>query len=453
MAEKLDDKEDELTFKADFKTSVDVDDDILKCPICFEVFNKPKYLPCLHTFCEACLDSYIVSSVQQDLETKNNETESKPKVDFKCPVCRVVVPVSDQTLPVEEWASTFTTNHSLLALLDKQKLQRNVKLCDPCQMDSKDVTAKSWCKVCNEALCETCANYHRKFVATKQHKLFAITEEGGDDYKITRFEYCKMHKDRQLEAFCFDHDQPCCVSCVTINHRKCDHVSSLEDAARDVLDKPEITELKQTLNEMEKLFSKMLEITKLNMSNVHQEKQNMLTHISELRVRINTHLDEIQSKLEQDIKSSEKQHVGKLNEIIFDLENRQKQVDHYRRVLATVSAKATNVHVFLEMKKIKKKQEEIEMYLKSALKDIKLVNCTLKITEELESELFLISNFGSVDVDYKPISHRIDSVSTEFPSVSKMFQHFRLYSTSSISSGVIRDALYLPDGRISVSSG
>ncbi|XP_055959215.1 tripartite motif-containing protein 59-like [Patella vulgata] len=29
------------------------------CSICFDMFNQPKILPCFHTFCQECLDSYI----------------------------------------------------------------------------------------------------------------------------------------------------------------------------------------------------------------------------------------------------------------------------------------------------------------------------------------------------------------------------------------------------------
>lgn len=55
----------------------DSDDHPLKetvhvCPICFESYKTPRFLPCLHTFCHACLSSYIMSSCQQ----KNDPSDS-----------------------------------------------------------------------------------------------------------------------------------------------------------------------------------------------------------------------------------------------------------------------------------------------------------------------------------------------------------------------------------------
>ena len=46
-------------------TSTNVDkavDDLLTCTICLETLKVPKYLPCLHTFCETCIHTYITSS-------------------------------------------------------------------------------------------------------------------------------------------------------------------------------------------------------------------------------------------------------------------------------------------------------------------------------------------------------------------------------------------------------
>jgi tripartite motif-containing protein 59 len=33
----------------------------ITCPICYEIFDRPKALPCTHAYCEAGLDSYFSS--------------------------------------------------------------------------------------------------------------------------------------------------------------------------------------------------------------------------------------------------------------------------------------------------------------------------------------------------------------------------------------------------------
>ncbi|XP_053376733.1 histidine-rich glycoprotein-like [Mercenaria mercenaria] len=34
-------------------------DDLVHCPVCLEVYEQPRALPCLHTFCSTCIQEYI----------------------------------------------------------------------------------------------------------------------------------------------------------------------------------------------------------------------------------------------------------------------------------------------------------------------------------------------------------------------------------------------------------
>ncbi|XP_075050571.1 tripartite motif-containing protein 2-like, partial [Mixophyes fleayi] len=49
-----------------------IDKQFLVCSICLERYHVPKVLPCLHTFCERCLQSYIPPQ----------------SLTLSCPVCR-----------------------------------------------------------------------------------------------------------------------------------------------------------------------------------------------------------------------------------------------------------------------------------------------------------------------------------------------------------------------------
>ena len=50
--------------------------DITTCSICLETFKKPKVLPCIHTFCLQCLDTYSKNKAPGEVAT--------------CPLCRKV---------------------------------------------------------------------------------------------------------------------------------------------------------------------------------------------------------------------------------------------------------------------------------------------------------------------------------------------------------------------------
>ena len=70
-------------------TSSSSTDDKLKCGICLELFQDPRSLPCLHTFCCEC--------IQQSLLNDNRS--------LNCPVCRVKHELGEEgasLLPVDQ---------------------------------------------------------------------------------------------------------------------------------------------------------------------------------------------------------------------------------------------------------------------------------------------------------------------------------------------------------------
>ena len=71
-----------------------------ECSICLSAFNEPKTLPCDHTFCRECLQTYI---------DKENVEES-----FTCPLCRRKTKPPDGEKPKSEWASFYPTNENIL---------------------------------------------------------------------------------------------------------------------------------------------------------------------------------------------------------------------------------------------------------------------------------------------------------------------------------------------------
>ena len=73
----------------------------LQCAICLDELHVPKALPCLHTFCLACLQRHVAATVR----TKGDK--------IVCPECRRKCWPSNPKRPVCEWASQFPTNFHL----------------------------------------------------------------------------------------------------------------------------------------------------------------------------------------------------------------------------------------------------------------------------------------------------------------------------------------------------
>lgn len=117
---------------------------VLDCPICLETLRKPKYLPCLHTFCELCIQSFIDSSITDCVKKKKT-------ISFDCPVCRLVIPSPAKKISAKAWAEQLPINHQLLAISESYQKQTEV-LCDSCRQNSEQVIATIRWQQCKENL-------------------------------------------------------------------------------------------------------------------------------------------------------------------------------------------------------------------------------------------------------------------------------------------------------------
>lgn len=60
-----------------------IDQQFLVCSICLDRYCNPKVLPCLHTFCERCLQNYIPAQ----------------SLSLSCPVCRQTSILPERGVP------------------------------------------------------------------------------------------------------------------------------------------------------------------------------------------------------------------------------------------------------------------------------------------------------------------------------------------------------------------
>jgi hypothetical protein len=184
---------------------------LLKCSICLDTFQVPRYLPCLHTFCESCITTFVSSSVE------NESTKNK----LKCPICRRIVALGDLKNNIETWAQSLPLNNLIVSMVAKQAMTTSEKLCDPCQFNTEIVKAVSWCSTCEEGFCKSCDKCHRSFKMSSNHVLVPLAEMNSDKMSLgfRGINYCSEHNGKIIEVYCVDHSRPCCTLCATLRLR------------------------------------------------------------------------------------------------------------------------------------------------------------------------------------------------------------------------------------------
>ncbi len=119
--------------------SKDVILELIKCPICLEIYTDPRMLPCQHSFCRCCLERLADNDGRWG----------------RCPQCRQLFRIPFNGV------GSFDVNRTIAQLLETFPRQQNerpalVAKCAGCKKEDKITT----CDHCKEALCKPCRIVH-----------------------------------------------------------------------------------------------------------------------------------------------------------------------------------------------------------------------------------------------------------------------------------------------------
>ncbi|XP_046699281.1 tripartite motif-containing protein 2 isoform X2 [Silurus meridionalis] len=140
-----------------------IDQHFLMCSICLDHFHKPKVLPCLHTFCQRCLQSFVPVD----------------SLTLSCPVCR------QTSLLPEKGVEALQSNFFITNLMEVLKSQDTELGDEDILLDINDISKQRqllcskhranvmefYCPVCETAVCEECSSDDHV-----QHTLVPLTQ-------------------------------------------------------------------------------------------------------------------------------------------------------------------------------------------------------------------------------------------------------------------------------------
>ena len=183
---------------------------ILRCRICNKVYSDPILLPCLHTFCKACIAG---------LEHNDD--------GIKCPVCNMVL-----LLPADG-IEGLPRNVYIARLTERFPSTQVRKPCSVCVLSGRTHRSLCQCLDCLDVLCKQCANDHRSSSLTVKHTVVSrdVLLRGQYDVHILEKQttICYQHKE-DVEIYCKSCRDLICIQCALTQHESHDIVA-INDAA------------------------------------------------------------------------------------------------------------------------------------------------------------------------------------------------------------------------------
>uniref|UniRef100_A0A8C5N849 RING-type E3 ubiquitin transferase n=1 Tax=Gouania willdenowi TaxID=441366 RepID=A0A8C5N849_GOUWI len=177
-----------------------IDKQFLVCSICLDHYHNPKVLPCLHTFCESCLQNYIPPE----------------SLTLSCPVCRQTSILPEKGVGALQ-NNFFITN--LMEVLQREPECSMPEACSVLESVSAAVALKPlccpnhegkfYCESCETAMCLDCTEgEHREHVTVplrdvlEQHKAALKTQLDAIHSRCS-----KAFTALTAYFLCYDHNQ------------------------------------------------------------------------------------------------------------------------------------------------------------------------------------------------------------------------------------------------------
>ena len=197
--------------------------DLIKCTICFEKLSCPRVLPCLHSFCERCLQLHMeayVKNPEQRLRFLSTRT-------FKCPSCRETVDIPPAGVKgfrrdfraeqIQDFLKTLPPKPTQHHRISSGNSDKDSYIC--CNsVKGMGNQGKHYCLNCKISFCEDCAIRHQSSPSFPNHQMQETSSNSGKESGEVKC--CPTHGGERVEWFCLSCNEGICVVCSMTLHDK-----------------------------------------------------------------------------------------------------------------------------------------------------------------------------------------------------------------------------------------
>ena len=321
--------------------------------------------------------------------------------------------------------------------------------CGPCGYRETDKDASSFCKDCEEYLCDPCAELHKGLKITRNHKLIPVSEVPrriNTGVESSSLVLCECSQNSGVIAYCADHDDVICQSCKTVKHRKCKTALVTEMSKsfkKDILDTVGVKTAKLRDDIKNILKDRSADIQKLAVG-----QESCRIDVTQFRQEMNAFMDLIEQEALKELETHgavEKQniahHMTSCSATIELLEKDLKLIDDLTNVCGNADMYAANIRILAHLKDYENLYHDIIREMKSPVLSFKRNNDLTKLQQK-------IKEFGKVIVNYEQ---------TNTPK-SLFFTHLYVQSSSQVDNKLADDSSnplvlgcgFLQDGQLVV---
>ncbi|XP_045176315.2 uncharacterized protein LOC123536888 [Mercenaria mercenaria] len=271
--------------------------------------------------------------------------------------------------------------------------------CQPCLTFGQHVAADGFCVECQEYLCKTCFECHKRKKVSRNHQL--LDKDNVGKHAITRkdseecTEKCSVHKKEIIDFFCPTHESLGCNDCIILNHRTC-KIDYIPVKCADIGGSEEYRVIMEKLNEKMKDAEDIMKKAEVRDKEIDKCHAGIIKEILNFRKEINERLDQLQQKIQKDADKNKSNDKIIIQIVLDECANISSDIKKLQSTLQAHKSSRQNGHLYINMKRAesKLKSDEVQKVDETLAKTN--IQCSFERNTDLENTLSKQSVFGNL---------------------------------------------------------
>ena len=207
---------------------------------------------------------------------------------------------------------------------------------------------------------------------------------------------CTKHGN-EYELYCSFHSEPCCVMCISDDHRHCNELRPIHEVTENAKSSTTIAHIERDLKYIDAAFAKMKSDIINNIYDINKQKRIFFSDISDMRKSLNDHLDKIEKQTVEEMLSAEHRLQGQLKEVMVAMEIKRTYFDDIHQDVNKIKKYASDLQAFIGVNEMTSAVDREVKKQKGAFK-YDLFELKLDFLQEFESFVKDVSIFGVISV-------------------------------------------------------
>ncbi|CAG2193236.1 unnamed protein product [Mytilus edulis] len=222
---------------------------------------------------------------------------------------------------------------------------------------------------------------------------------------------CRYHK-KKYELYCSFHACPCCVTCITDDHKKCQEMKPLLDILKQVKSSASVQLFEKDLKNVKENLEEIIKYLNSRMNTSNSQKTKAAEQIRSMRKSIDDFLNKLEQKILNNLESKHSQLKSKMNTLLQQLKTQANQLSQLQSDFTKMTQYATELQMYVGLREIEKTTSEAAKHLEDLKSGGQLdeVNLELTISSELQSILKDVKSFGDININTSPFTLQLKAV-------------------------------------------